>query len=188
MTRNRLLLLVAIVVVLAGGLWLYMRAGRENVAVDFISEFPHPKDPAKDRRPSLDSFSIINATINGVTKPAIFAKELAGTRLIYHVTVPDRAVFEVSLGLLEQAWTTPGDGVYFAIAVSDGKNYEELLTVTINPYGNPGDRKWDDVTLDISQYAGETVDVILNTRSGTGGHDDRNGDLAVWGAPRIVVK
>jgi hypothetical protein len=60
------------------------------------------------------------------------------------------------------------------------------MSLMVNPFANASDRKWNDISIDLAQYAGETVDVIFNTRSGT--KDDRNGDFAVWGEPRIVVK
>ena len=64
----------------------------------------------------------------------------------------------------------------------------------MNPFGNASDKGWKEVVLDLSTYAGETVDLIFNTHSsappapGTPPTDDRNGDLALWGAPRIVVQ
>jgi hypothetical protein len=184
MTRNRLLLVAAIVLALGVAGYLYLRSGRENVAIDLVKEF----STAKDRRPNPQAFSIIEAKIGGETKPAIFTKDLAGTRIIWHETIPDNAWLKVNLGLLEEAWTVQGDGVLFRVGISDGKNYEDLLSVTVNPFANPGDKRWTDVTLDLSQYAGEAVDVIFNTNSSSPGHDDRNGDLAVWGAPRIIVR
>jgi hypothetical protein len=43
--------------------------------------------------------------------------------------------------------------------------------------------------LDLSAYAGEEVDVILNTYGSAPGKGvDLRNDLAVWGAPEIVVR
>jgi hypothetical protein len=41
--------------------------------------------------------------------------------------------------------------------------------------------------VDLSAYAGEEMDIMLNTRSSAGSlpPDDRN-DLPVWGAPEVV--
>ena len=188
MSRNRLFLIVGVVVALGVGAWLYLRSGAENTAVDLIKEFPTPKDAAKDRRPAPDAFSLIDATLNGDTKKAIFMKALAGTRMTFHETIPDNGWLKVSYGILEDGWKVQGDGVLFRIGIGDGKAYDELLSITVNPFANPADRRWNDVMLDLSQYAGETVDIIFNTNSSTGGRDDRNGDLAVWGDPRIIVR
>jgi hypothetical protein len=185
-SRNRSILIAVAVIVIGIAGWLYFRSGRENVAIDLMKEFPTLA--ADKRRPDPGAFSIIDATINGDTRKAIFTKEMAGTRITWHETVPENAWLKLGFGVLEEGWKVPGDGVYFAIGVSTGSNYDELLTVTYNPNANAGDRRWNDIQLDLSQYGGEAVDIILNTRSSTGGKDDRNGDLAVWAAPRIVVR
>jgi hypothetical protein len=181
MSRNRLLLVVAAIVVVGLGGWFYLRSSGENVAIDLIGQYPGAK-----KQPNAEAFSIISAKLNDESKRAIFTKDLAGTRLTWRVTVPDRAWLKTGLGLAQDAWKTPGDGVLFMIGVSDGKTYDELLSLTVNPFNNASDRRWNDISLDLSQYAGETVDVIFNTRSGP--KDDRNGDSAVWGDPRIIVR
>jgi hypothetical protein len=93
-----------------------------------------------------------------------------------------------------QSWTMQGNGVIFQIGVSNGKTYEELLRLHVNPFTEPGDRQWKDLTLDLSPYSGQAVDLIFNNLSGPdppAGQpftDDRNGDLPLWGAPRVVTK
>jgi hypothetical protein len=45
------------------------------------------------------------------------------------------------------------------------------------------------VAADVSQYAGEEVEVIINTNNSMPGKgDDRNNDLALVGEPQIVVR
>lgn len=181
MPRNRLLLVVAAVVVIGLAGWWFFASGRENVAVDLVQQFPTAR-----QQPGPDAFSVVDGTINGESKRTIFMKNVAGTRITWKITVPDNGWLKVDLGILEQGWTVPGDGVLFSIGVSDGKTYDELLSLTINPFTNASDRRWNELSLDLSQYAGETVDLIFNTRSGP--KDDRNGDFAVWGEPRITVR
>ena len=174
-------MLAGVAVVLAIGVWLYVRSGRENIAVDLIQQLPGAK-----LQPNADPIAAADVTINGDARRAISIKSVAGTRITWKVTVPDNGTLLTGLGILEQGWTMPGDGVLFSIGVSDGKNYDELLSIMWNPFVNASDRRWNDISLDLSQYAGESVEVIFNTRSGP--RDDRNGDFPVWGAPRIVVK
>jgi hypothetical protein len=108
--------------------------------------------------------------------------------------VPDNAWLKVSLGMKEQSWTMQGNGVIFQIGVTNGKAYEELVRLHVNPFTEPGDRQWKDLTLDLSPYAGQAVDLIFNNLSGPDpprgqpSVDDRNGDLPLWGAPRVVIK
>ena len=65
----------------------------------------------------------------------------------------------------------------------------ELFVQDVNPFLNQTDRKWIPLMLDLAAYAGEDVDIMLNTYASTPGKgaDVRN-DLAVWGAPEIVVR
>jgi hypothetical protein len=111
------------------------------------------------------------------------------------VTVPEHARLKVDLGILEAGWTVPGDGVLFRVLLAPSNlPPEEILNQSINPYGNKDDRRWHEVDLDLSEYAGETVELFFNTNSslpvarGQAPRDDHNGDLAVWGAPRVVTK
>jgi len=121
------------------------------------------------------------------TMPAIFAK--GPSRLVYEVTVPEKAELKFSLGIKQEGWTIEGDGVLFRVLLGAGGPPEEIMNVIVNPFGNPGDRGWHEMTLDLSEYAGEKVELFFNTNSSGPTRppkDDRNGDFALWGAPRIV--
>jgi hypothetical protein len=45
--------------------------------------------------------------------------------------------------------------------------------------------------VDLSEYSGETIELFFNTNASPPsppGRDDRSGDLALWGAPRVVAR
>ncbi|HET9370208.1 MAG TPA: hypothetical protein VFO19_08160 [Vicinamibacterales bacterium] len=176
------LAIAALVAVLAA--WLIVKPSGESVALDLINAFP----TAKDRRPTPETFDVIDATISGETHRAIHPKD--PSRIIWSVNVPENGWLYVDIGLLEQSWTMQGDGVLFMVGVSDGNTFDDLLSLVVNPFGNPNDRKWQPLKIDLSAYAGKTVDLIFNTRSSPPDppRDDRNGDLPVWGDPRIVTR
>ena len=179
-------LIAAGIAVALVAIWFMRRGGQEHVVVNLIDEFPN----AKEKRPKPDVFSIIDATIGGDKQQAIFVKE--SSRLVYSVTILDNAELKVNLGLLEDAYSTPGDGVLFRVLATpaNGKQ-DELLNQVLNPFANSGDRGWHPVSLDLSEYAGERVDLFFNTNAsppGRPGPADTNGDLAVWGSPRIVTR
>jgi hypothetical protein len=47
----------------------------------------------------------------------------------------------------------------------------------------------DPLTVDLSSYAGEEVELVFNTRASlTGQPEDLRGDLALWGDPEIVIR
>jgi hypothetical protein len=154
----------------------------DRVAVDLLAEFPS----AKIKRPAPAAFSVIDATLSGETRRALFSEP--DSRVGWSVAVPADAWLKVAIGLKEDAWTVPGDGVLFQIGVSTGQQYDELLSLMLNPHGNPGDRGWHDLVLDLSPYAGQTVDVVMNTLHSAPGRRDEAGDLALWGEPRLVVR
>jgi hypothetical protein len=93
------------------------------------------------------------------------------------------------VALKPEAWQLEGDGVRFMVIVSDGRASDVLFTMDINPFANQAERKWIPTMVDLSAYSGEEVDIIFNTYASppTGTGDVRN-DLAVWGAPEIVVR
>lgn len=179
-------LLVGVVVALVS--FASCSRGGGEVTVDFIERF----ESATDKRPNAEVFEIVDATIGGETKPAILVKE--PSRLVYSVVVPDDGELRVSLGLLEEAWTIEGDGVLFRVLVGAGGPPEEVLNVLLNPYSNRRDRGWQELPVDLSEYSGETVDLYFNTNSSPPSspsqppQDNRVGDLAVWGAPRLIAR
>ena len=67
--------------------------------------------------------------------------------------------------------------------------FEKLFEQTLNPFKNPSERRWIPVTVDLSAYAGEEMQIILNTvASGPGGPPDDRGDMPLWGAPEVVKR
>jgi hypothetical protein len=184
MKGNRsLVIAVGVVAVLILGWWLFGR-GTGAGGVDLIERFA-----AAEKRPDAGLFAVEDVTLNGETMKAIVIAPTVGTRITYKIRVPDDAWLRVAVGLKQEAWTQEGDGVRFRAIVSDGRASDELFVQDLNPFLNPTDRKWISLTLDLSAYAGEEVDLMFNTNASTPGKtgDVRN-DLAVWGAPEIFVR
>jgi hypothetical protein len=184
MKGNRAVLIaIGVVVALILGWWLVRRGG-DGGTVDLLTRFE-----AAEKRPNAGTFAVEDVTINGETKKAIAVTPTVGTRLIFKTRVPDDGWLRVFMGLKPEAWTQEGDGVRFMVLVSDGRASDELFTQDVNPFANAADRKWTPVMVDLSAYAGEEVDVIFNTfASPPRKVGDIRNDLAVWGAPEIVVR
>jgi hypothetical protein len=184
MTRRTKLLIGGLGVVALAVAYFALRPSGDRIAMNLVEQLPM----AKDRRPSADVFSVVDATLAGKREQAILTRQ--PSRIKYNITVPDEAWLKLSLGLLEEAWTVPGDGVFFQVLVTSGPEQTELVSMVVNPYGNPGDRGWQPLVLDLSQFAGENVDLIFNTYASAPPNTerDRNGDAALWGAPRIVIR
>lgn len=186
MSGNRAVLTaVVLVIVIIAGWWLF-RPGGTRERIDLVERF----DTA-DKRPGGTKFEVIDLDLNGETKRAISIPPAPGnsSRLIWKVRVPDDAWLRVSVGMKPESWTQEGDGVLFRFGVSDGRTYDPLFSQHVNAFGREADRRWIPVTVDLSEYAGEEVDLIFNTNaSDEGKPDDPRNDLAVWGAPEVVVR
>ena len=185
MKNYRWLLAVALAVIIVLGFWIWRR-GSIPQEIDLIAAFP-----TAEKRTSLSAvdraFNIVSITIDGQSQRAIFMHPTS--RLIWKVTVPHNGWLRTSLALRPESWKLEGDGVLFRIGVSDGRKYDELLNQHVNPHAVPEDRRWIPVTVDLSPYAGQQVDVIFNTNNSpprTRPADQRN-DWAVWGSPQIYV-
>jgi len=176
MKNSRAVLTAAVIVlVVLAGWWVFHRRGAEHV--DLLDHFDQAQ---KDG----GSFTLVDATLAGDTKKAIAAPP--NGRIHFKVRVPDEGWLRVSLGMKPESWDKEGNGVYFFAGVSDGKSFEQLFTQTVNPFKNAAERRWIPVSVDLSAYAGEEVEVILNTRSsGPGQPADERNDLPLWGAPVI---
>ncbi len=185
MKGNRAVLTAVVVLaVIVAGWWLFGRGGG-NRRIDLLERFA----AAEKRPPEPNLFSVADVTLAGVTKQAIAIQPTAGTRIIYKVRVPDDGWLWVSLGMHPDSWTKEGDGVKFLVGVSDGRAFEELFAQHVHPFANQGDRKWVDVRVDLSTYAGEDVDLIFNTYASLpGAATDTRNDLPLWGNPEIVVR
>jgi hypothetical protein len=180
MARYRWLLVGVLVGVVTLVAWWSVATGGGKVAIDLVAELPNAL-----RRPNPEAFLVQDVGLGGVTKQAIAVTQ--ATRITWTEQIPNSAWLEVSLGLREEAWSREGDGVLFRVGVSRAGVYEELVSLVVNPFANPADRQWYPIMLDLSPYAGETVEIIFNTNAGVTGDNAAN-DLALWGAPRVVVR
>lgn len=186
MKANRAALAAVVVIVLVVvGWWMFKRTGAGQ-PIDLIST---DRFAAVKKQPNPEVFALTEATLSGDTRPAIAVQPAPGSRLTWKIKVPDDAWLDLAVGLQPEAWTNEGNGVLFRVGVSDGRTYEELFTLHVNPFTNAGERKWIPVMVDLSSYSGEEVDLIFNTNSGSPGQqEDHRNDLALWGAPKVIIR
>jgi hypothetical protein len=140
---------------------------------------------ATQRRPSPAAFRVIDATLAGQSLKAIYVAE--PSRLIWEDVLPEKAWLQVSLGVREEAWVREGSGVLFMVGVSLNGQYQELVSLIVNPFANAADRQWLPLLLDLSPWAGQRVELVLNTRVAHPEATAAN-HLALWGAPAIVTR
>lgn len=183
MKGNRVAIAAVVAIVLvAAGWWLFKR-GSSGESIDLLARFEEAQ-----KAPSPGVFALREVDLAGQTRRAITMAPGA-SRLRWNVQVPDDAWISVAVGMLPESWEADGDGVLFRVGVSDGRTFEDLATQHVNPVINTGDRRWIQMMIDLSAYAGEQVELNFNTNSSLPGKaDDPRNDLAVWGTPEIVVR
>lgn len=159
----------------------WLAAPAPAVAIDLVANL----EKATQRRPSPEAFRVIDVALAGESKKSIYVAE--PSRLIWEETIPSQAWLQVSLGVREEAWAREGAGVLFMVGISQNGRYEELVSLIVNPFANAGDRQWLPVLLDLSPWAGQRVELVLNTRVAHPEASAAN-HLALWGAPAIVTR
>ena len=136
--------------------------------------------PAPD--PKGYFYTIESLDLAGASRIAIF--QVPPSTITYGIKVPNgRPVFRAGLGMTPDSWDKGGDGVEFVVAVEAKLERRELFRRYIDPKADPALRRWNDIEVDLSAYAGQEVKFSLIT--GPGPKDNPYYDWAVWGAPRI---
>lgn len=152
---------------------------REHVAIDLVRAFP-----AAEKRTTMsglhEGFSIQFAAIDGRMRRCIQA--LPFSRINFAVDVPPNAAFAVWVGMRPDVWEGPGDGATFRIGFADGTNYDEPYRRHFFPLEHEADRVLAPVRFDLSRYAGQRIEVVLNTEPSF----NAVGDAALWCEPRVV--
>jgi len=112
------------------------------------------------------------------------------TRISFPIEVSKDTFLEFSYGVLSDVYTNPmkqkGDGALFELYISKGEKTSLLFSDFIDPKNSPKERRWFDVRLDLSRYAGDKADLVFQTKgSRLADLNDERYDYAVWGAPTL---
>jgi hypothetical protein len=135
------------------------------------------------------SFHLTDTNIAGAIQTALYAH--ARSRVAWTVAVPPGAHLRASLGIEPGAWQFPaGDGVFFRVTLADRGGVEtDLLARAVDPVHDAADRRWIPVDVDLSRWAGQTVDLRLTTEPSRPGAPVNGAyDWALWAAPRIDTR
>jgi hypothetical protein len=173
--RSRVLFGAALALVALATVWWLVGPRGERLAIDLI-------DTLSDAKQVAGQYEVADLALAGSTRRAIVVRDHG--RFIFPVTVPNRAWLRLSIGLHPDGWTTDGDGVLFIVGVWDEVVFDEVLSFVVDPYHTPEDRVWHDVAIDLSKYAGRSLELRFILRQ----RESATGDLPAWGEPRIVIR
>ena len=120
---------------------------------------------------------------NGDARPVIFAH--APARISLPLEVPRTPTFLwISPALDPLAWGWGGDGVTFRVRVEQEGSDNVLWERHLTP-GDPADRYWVEAFVPLDAYAGQRVNLVLETDPGPAGNADA--DRAGWGMPWLMA-
>jgi hypothetical protein len=115
--------------------------------------------------------------------------ESGKVEIIYRVTVPEAGALRFAIALSPEVWSPEkGDGASFQVYVAEPDAAQEgqfVLVRYINPKHNPSDRRWRNFLVDLSPWAGRTVNLSLITEDGPAG--DWAFDWAGWAELQVVT-
>jgi tetratricopeptide (TPR) repeat protein len=121
--------------------------------------------------------------IDGQKRRVLFMHPDSSAR--YMVGVPEVGTLAFGVALSPASWDQPGDGVTFAVYVESDQGTEQIFATYIDPKRDEAARRWHPYTLDLGEYAGQTVTLVFETGSGPAG--DHRFDWAGWGTPRLLA-
>jgi len=114
--------------------------------------------------------------------------ESGKVEIVYRVTMPDAGALRFAIALSPEVWSPEkGDGASFQVYVAEPDAPQEgqfVFVRYINPKHNPTDRRWRNFLVDLSPWAGRTVNLSLITECGPAG--DWAYDWAGWAESQIV--
>jgi hypothetical protein len=108
--------------------------------------------------------------------------------IIYQVQVPQDGAIRFAIALSPDVWSPEkGDGATFSVFVVQPDNPadgEIIFVRYINPKSNPNDRRWRNFLVDLSPWAGSTINLSLITEAGPAGNWAY--DWAGWSDLQVV--
>jgi hypothetical protein len=122
-------------------------------------------------------------TIDGITRPILF--QHPPSRIVFPLNLSRSTIFKTAISLDPEAWAISRDGVVFEVLIAEknSPDTQVLFSNYLNPRDNPEDRSWIPLEIDLSQYVGKDISLILQTSPGPG--DDSSFDWAGWASPHI---
>lgn len=138
--------------------------------------------------PSLgEGFALLTSDIRQPGDRALFA--LPESSVTWAVSVAEPTSLDTAVALRQEAWTRPGDGATFSITASVDGRTDLLWQRHVDPYFDPGARRWVDVTVRLDRYVGREIGLTLRTTAGPTGNAVM--DAAMWREPvlrRSVIR
>ncbi len=181
-------LVVAQVALHGGLLWLYGRALTPGPAEDGV--FYRLLDHRPEVRDAPAQINFHAAIVVG-NEGAETIWSVPPTSLTYRgIALPATGAprFRCKVAIHPLVWSEGNaDGAEFALEVRAGAAPpQRVWSALIDPFGHPEQRAWLPVDVDLSAFAGQTVDLIL--KNGPGPAGNAYADWCLWADPALAVQ
>jgi hypothetical protein len=151
---------------------------RRAVVVPLIDELPRARIEAKQDVFVKES----TLTVGGDARRSLFMHPTSTVQ--FDLVVPARAKFSFAVGMPQDVWSKPGDGVQFSVAIGHGAGEQTtVFSRYVNPKAEQADRAWFEDEIDLSLYEGQRIALVLSTAPGPAG--DPGWDFAGWANPVV---
>ncbi len=177
-----------------------------SLAFDFLSNLKGARLRSTNKTTLIEQSAV---EVAGIKRTAWL--QHSPSSISFRVKLPHgRCRLKTALGMLPSSWDKPGDGVLCKILIDDSL-LENFFNVTgsigviqkkqffmpktyffkprtyfiqfIDPKNNVSERKWQDISLDLTTFEGKVVDITFEVSDGPF-HDNRN-DETLWAHPVI---
>src|SRR4051812_5895316 len=101
---------------------------------------------------------------------------------VMHIGNHPQLVF--AIGIKEVVWTQIKNAIHFTIHIQSGGRREEVFKAKLNPLKKLSDRRWQRYELDLSRFAGQSLQIVLTTR--VGWRKSTAYAWAGWANPRVI--
>ena len=135
----------------------------EPASIDLLSVSVNPIDAAYTDAPH----GVRDIDREGVLRPVVFTH--ASSRLGWRIQVPAGGRLSVALSTLDRR--AP---VAFSVALRSTAGDESIFREVVQDTGT-----WQERAIELSEYAGRTLDLVLSTES------ERPGQIGLWGSPIV---
>ena len=135
--------------------------------------------------PERDRAWVAQQAGRGVRLADVVRKTLPATppsRLHFRVSVPRAGRLAFACGLAPEA--QGGPPVEFLVSVGSEAAPEKLWSRTLDAAANEAHRRWVPAEIDLSRWAGKTMDLVLETRSSEVSHPKRR---VYWGTLALAA-
>jgi arylsulfatase A-like enzyme len=102
-------------------------------------------------------------TIGREVETAIF-QHPASTILFPPLQLGEDPILSFGCGVKESAWQRIENEVRFSVSIIAGEKRQKIFQTRMHPRTRSGDRAWQQHSLDLARFAGQSVQLIIETR------------------------